>query len=183
MCFLCRDVLSLCEHNSAHKVRSTYWTVWTAWKLAGKGTYDLILHHWQKIKLQPEDEHISTYLQLSLYGPLLILNELCVDTNVPRLEVQDLARDSLTIHLPLCTSQCSCPENRNTNSVSMLSPLILCFPPPLHLWDVALILQLAMQLRNLASSVLGCERYTKLPYRLDWTEVDHSPKWGGLRAP
>lgn len=74
-----------------------------------------------------------------------------------------LAGDSLTIHLPLCTSQLSCPENRNTNSVSMLRSLFLRLPPPLHLGSVSLSFNSAMWLENLASNGLYCERPSQVP--------------------
>ena len=44
-----------------------------------------------------------------------------------------LAENLLTIHLLLRTSQSSCPENHNTNTVSTFRSLILHLPHPYHL--------------------------------------------------
>lgn len=95
-----------------------------------------------------------------------------------------LAGDSLTIHLPLCTSQLSCPENRNTNSVSMLRSLFLRLPPPLHLgseFHYLLIQQRGW--RIWPAMVCTVRDLHKFQQSLGWIKVSHSPKLGGLRAP
>ena len=185
--FLCGAALSICGHNSAHKSRSTYWAALTAWKLGGKGTHDLILHHWKRRTWQTKacNPKMNTSLLTTepAWTPADFKWALHRCKCLP-VTGSGLAGDSLTIHLPLCTSQLSCPENRNTNSVSMLRSLIVCLPPPTPStgW-VSLSLQSAAQLQDLASNGLGCERYNELQYSLGWIEVGHSPQPGGLRAP
>lgn len=120
----------------AHKLRSTYWAALTAGKLGGKGTHGLSLHHWKRRTWQTKvcNPKMSTPLLTTepAWTPAVFNWALCRCKCLP-VTGSGLAGDSLTIHLPLCTSQLSCPENRNTNSVSMLRSLILCLPPPLHL--------------------------------------------------
>lgn len=135
--FLCGAALSICGHNSTHKLRSTYLAALKAWKLGGNGTHDLILHHWKRKTWQTKACNSKTNT------PLLTIEPAWTPADFKRalcrckcllITGSGLAGDTLTIHLPLCTSQLSCPENRNTNSVSMLRWLILHLPPPLHLW-------------------------------------------------
>lgn len=92
-----------------------------------------------------------------------------------------LAGDSLTIHLPLHTSQLSCPEKRNTNGVSMLRSLLL--PPPLHLGPEFHYLWIQQRgWRIWPATVWTVRDLHKLQHDLGWIKVCHSPNWVGLGA-
>lgn len=133
--------------------------------------------------LQPMmNSHISSHL--SLHQALLISNNLLLCRNrCHPVTGSGLAGDWLTIHLPLCTSQLSCPANHNTNSVSMLRLLLLHLPPLLHLrpeFHYLWIQQCGW--RIWPAMVWTVRDLHKFQHSLGWIKVSHSPKLGGLRA-
>lgn len=131
--------------------------------------------------LQPNNEltHLLPSEPASI--PADFKRALCRNKYLPVTE-SGLAGDSLTIHLPLCTSQLSCPENCNTNSVSMLRSLLL--PPPLHLGPEFHYLWIQQRGWRIWPAIIWTVRdLHKFQHSLGWIKVCHSPKLGGLRAP
>lgn len=106
----------------------------TVLKLKGKGTPDLVIHHWKRrilhTKACKEKQNTISACNWACMAPCWFQMCRCKWLWIT---ASGLAENLLTIHLLLRTSQSSCPENHDTNTVSTFRSLILHLPHPYHL--------------------------------------------------
>lgn len=106
----------------------------TVLKLKGKGTPDLVIHHWKRrilhTKACKEKQNTISACNWACMAPCW--SQMC-RCKWLWITASGLAENLLTIHLLLRTSQSSCPENHDTNTVSTFRSLILHLPHPHHL--------------------------------------------------